>query len=47
MEILDKLSEKSYIPLEIPELYKEYNTASFNASEFAGCISLAKVALEG
>ncbi len=46
-EILDKISEKSYVPLEIPELYEEYSTASFNASEYAGCISLAKVALEG
>lgn len=44
--ILEKLSEKSYVPLEIPELYEEYSTSSFNASEFAGCISLAKVALE-
>ena len=46
-EIADKLAEKSYIPLTIPEFYKEYSKASFDASEFAGCISLAKAALEG
>ena len=46
-EILDKLAEKSYVPLVIPELYGEYSTSSFDASEYAGCISLAKVALEG
>ena len=46
-EIAEKLAEKSYIPLTIPKFYKEYSKASFDASEFAGCISLAKVALEG
>lgn len=46
-EILDRLSEKSYVPLVIPELYSEYSSSSFNASDYAGCISLAKVALEG
>ncbi len=46
-DVLDKLSEKSYVPLEIPQLYQEYSTASFDASKYAGCISLAKVALEG
>ena len=45
--VLERLSEKSYVPLEIPELYEEYSTASFDASMYAGCISLAKVALEG
>lgn len=46
-DVLEKLSEKSYVPLEIPKLCEEYSTASFDASEFTGCISLAKVALEG
>ncbi len=46
-EILDRLSEKSYVPLVVPELYSEYSSSSFNASDYAGCISLAKVALEG
>ncbi len=46
-EFAEKLAEKSYIPLTIPEFYKEFSNASFDASEFAGCISLAKVALEG
>ena len=46
-EFAEKLAEKSYIPLTIPEFYKEFSKASFDASEFAGCISLAKVALEG
>ena len=45
--IAEKLAEKSYVPLEIPGFYKQYSEASFDASEFAGCISLAKVALEG
>ncbi len=46
-DILDRISEKSYVPLVIPELYENYSTSSFDASEYAGCISLAKVALEG
>lgn len=46
-EISEKLAEKSYVPLTIPEFCKQYSDASFDASEFAGCISLAKVALEG
>ena len=46
-KILEKLNEKSYIPLTIPKLYGQYSTASFDASDYAGCISLAKVALEG
>ena len=46
-EFAEKLAEKSYIPLTIPEFYKEFSKASFDASEFAGCISLAKAALEG
>lgn len=45
--LAEKLAEKSYIPLEIPEFYKQYSEESFDASEFAGCISLAKAALEG
>ena len=45
--ILEKLNEKSYVPLTIPKFYSEYSTASFDASDYAGCISLARVALEG
>ncbi len=46
-DIIDSLSEKSYVPLEKTVLYENYSTSSFDASEYAGCISLAKVALEG
>lgn len=46
-EITEQLSEKSYVPVVNPVFYKEYSDASFDASEFAGCISLAKAALEG
>ncbi len=46
-DILEKVAEKSYVPLEVPVLYSNYSTSSFDASEYAGCISLAKVALEG
>jgi hypothetical protein len=46
-QILEKLNEKSYVPLTIPKFYSDYSTASFDASDYAGCISLAKVALEG
>ena len=45
--IAEKLAEKCYVPLEIPEFCKDYSKDEFNASEFAGCISLAKAALEG
>ena len=46
-DILEKLSEKSYIPVSIPAYYGEYSDDTFKADKFAGCISLAKVALEG
>ena len=46
-DILERLSEKSYVPLEIPKFYEEYSTSSFDASAYIGCISLAKAALEG
>ncbi len=46
-EIVEKLSEKCYVPLTIPEFFKDYSNSSFDASEYAGCISLAKEALEG
>lgn len=46
-QIAEQLAEKCYVPLEIPELCENYSKDSFNASEFAGCISLAKAALEG
>ena len=46
-DILEKLSEKSYVPLVIPKFYEEHSTSSFDASEYIGCISLATEALEG
>lgn len=41
------LAEKCYVPLTIPTFYNEYMTSSFTPKNYAGCISLAKVALEG
>lgn len=41
------LAGKSYVPLAIPHFYNEYMTGSFTPKNYAGCISLAKVALEG
>lgn len=46
-ELTERLAEKCYVPLTIPKFYEKYSTSSFDASDFAGCISLAKVALEG
>ena len=45
--LLEKLSEKAFIPVSVPSLYGEYMKTDFNPDEYAGCISLAKVALEG
>lgn len=45
--ILEKLSAKAYVPLTIPKLCEEYSNGDFDASAFAGCISLAKAAMEG
>ncbi len=41
------IAEKIYVPLVVPSFYSEYMTGSFSPKEYAGCISLAKVALEG
>lgn len=41
------LAEKTYVPLTVPTFYNEYMTSSFSPKNYAGCISLAKVALEG
>ena len=41
------LAEKAYVPLVVPSFYNEYMTSSFLPKNYAGCISLAKVALEG
>ncbi len=41
------LAEKSYVPLTIPNFYSEYMSGAFSPKNYAGCISLAKVALEG
>lgn len=46
-EFLTHLSEKSYVPVSTPHFYEEFSTSSFDSSGYAGCISLAKVALEG
>ena len=45
--LLETLNQKSYVPLELPKLYDEYMNNDFNPVGFSGCISLAKVALEG
>ncbi|MBR2876496.1 MAG: pilus assembly protein PilM [Clostridia bacterium] len=45
--ILEAISEKSYVPVMLPDLYNNFMTNSFNPEGYAGCISLAKVALEG
>lgn len=45
--IAQVLAEKCYVPLTIPSFYNEYMTSSFTPKNYAGCISLAKVALEG
>lgn len=46
-ELLSRLSAKSYVPVSIPQFYGEYMTSTFNPARYAGCISLAKAALEG
>ena len=45
--LLETLNQKSYVPLELPKLYEDYMNNDFNPVGFSGCISLAKVALEG
>ena len=45
--LLETLSQKSYVPVALPNLYNNYMTNDFNPTGFTGCISLAKVALEG
>lgn len=46
-KIAGALAEKCYVPLSIPNFYDEYMTSTFSPKNFAGCISLAKIALEG
>lgn len=46
-EFAQSLAEKIYVPLVVPSFYSEYMSGSFSPKEYAGCISLAKVALEG
>ena len=41
------LAERAYVPIVVPSFYNEYMTGSFSPKEYAGCISLAKVVLEG
>ncbi|MBQ6935596.1 MAG: pilus assembly protein PilM [Clostridia bacterium] len=45
--LLEAISQKSYVPVTLPNLYNNYMTNDFNPEGFTGCISLAKVALEG
>jgi len=45
--LLEALSQKSYVPVALPQLYRSYMTTEFNPDGYAGCIRLAKVALEG
>ena len=45
--LVEKLSEKSYIPIAVSKFCGEFSTESFDATDYAGCISLAKIALEG
>ena len=45
--LLEALSQKSYVPVELPKLYGEYMSNDFDPVGYSGCISLAKVALEG
>ncbi len=44
---LEKISEKAYVPVTTPDFYSEYKTSDFDPAYYAGCISLAKVLLEG
>lgn len=46
-QLLETLSQKSYVPVTLPNLYNNYMTNDFDPVGFTGCISLAKVALEG
>ena len=46
-KILERLSEKAYVPLTIPKLCEEYANGDFDSSVYASCISLAKAAMEG
>lgn len=46
-ELLKKISEKASVPVAIPHFYSEYMDSTFDPTDYAGCISLAKVALEG
>lgn len=45
--LVEMLSERAYVPITVPSLCDDFMTTEFDPSEYAGCISLAKVALEG
>ncbi len=45
--ILEIISEKAYLPVELPALYSNFMTNEFNPLGYSGCISLAKAVLEG
>ncbi|MBQ3889291.1 MAG: pilus assembly protein PilM [Clostridia bacterium] len=44
-QLFDALNEKSYVPVTAPQLYAEYRTETFDPTDYASCISLAKAAL--
>ncbi len=46
-KLLEDLSEKAFVPVTVPDFYSEYKQGDFNPAYYAGCISLAKVLLEG
>lgn len=46
-KFLESISEKAFVPVIVPDLYGEFKTDAFEPSYYAGCISLAKVLLEG
>ncbi len=45
--LLETISEKAYLPVELPNLYGDYMTNDFDPVGYSGCISLAKAVLEG
>ncbi len=46
-DLATRVADKAYIPVSVPKFYGNFSEDGFDASNYAGCISLAKVALEG
>ena len=44
-QLFEALNQKSYVPVTAPQLYAEFATETFNPTDYASCISLAKAAL--